>query len=127
MPSRTVTLLPSPRAIGISPLISQENSKALHCAAAKNFLAASRIIALTTLRLPRLTVILLYRESATPRQSKPGPRFEVLAGTRNVTCCTRRAYRARRTRQDRRGRVIKLEQQRENEVDRARFDARFRD
>src|SRR5467141_235623 len=28
--------------------------------------------------------------SATPRQSKPGPRFEVLAGTRTVTCCIRR-------------------------------------
>src|SRR4029453_10467743 len=28
--------------------------------------------------------------SATPKQSKPGPRFEVLAGTRTVTCCIRR-------------------------------------
>src|SRR4029077_17147895 len=28
--------------------------------------------------------------SATPRQSKPGPRLEVLAGTRTVTCCIRR-------------------------------------
>src|SRR6266478_2284838 len=25
--------------------------------------------------------------SATPRQSKPGPRLEVLAGTRTVICC----------------------------------------
>src|SRR5205814_5912944 len=53
----------------------------------KNALAAARAIGSADTRAKRAIVISLYKRSAMPRQSKPGPRFDVLAGTRTVTCC----------------------------------------
>src|ERR1044071_7755708 len=90
-PRRTVTLLPRPRDCGTSPAIRQENGKILPRARLKNALAAERTIAGSGRPAPRLMVTLLLRRRAMPRQSKPGPRLDVLAGTRTVTCCMIRA------------------------------------
>src|SRR5258708_39777530 len=81
-PSRKVTLLPSPRAEGMSPFRLQSNSKGGTVDLEKKAWAASSTIlgwrkddvleALT-----RRTRVRVHHGIATPRQSKPGPTFVV--------------------------------------------------
>ncbi len=87
VPSRRVTLLPSPRDIGTSPPISQVNPNGATPARAKNASAASfaMMMGAADPAARRETVTRFDRPSAMPRQSYPGPRLEVVAGTSTVT------------------------------------------
>ena len=86
VPSRTVTLLPSPRAWGTLPLIFQEKGNGVSPLPMKKLLpVASTMEGSTTgLALP-VIVTRLATSRASPNESKPGPRFAVVPGTDTVT------------------------------------------
>src|ERR1700739_4953894 len=85
-PNRKVTLLPRPRAGGTSPSKLQSNSKGEIVEFEKKAWAASSTILGWELGdvlepLTRRTWVRFHNFRATPRQSNPGPRFVVDAGT----------------------------------------------
>lgn len=89
MPRRMVTLLPRPRLMGTSPETCHRKPNSGTLVRRKKSRAHSRSMACAgaTLSGPsvRVTVSSLCRARAIPRQSKPGPMFEVLPGTLMVT------------------------------------------
>src|ERR1700752_2296007 len=85
-PNPKVTLLPRPRAGGTSPSKLQSNSKGEIFEFEKKAWAASstilgRGIGNVLEPLTRRTWVPFHNFRATPRQSNPGPRFVVDAGT----------------------------------------------
>src|ERR1700752_1997469 len=85
-PNRKVTLLPRPRAGGTSPCKLQSNSKGEIIEFEKKAWAASSTILGRGFGdvlepLTRRTCVRFHNCRATPRQSNPGPRFVVDAGT----------------------------------------------
>src|ERR1700741_2821475 len=85
-PNRKVTLLPRPRAGGTTPSKLQSNSKGEIVEFEKKAWGPSstifgRVIGGVIGRLTRRTWVRFHNFRATPRQSNPGPRFVVDAGT----------------------------------------------